>query len=269
MNAEHQLDYQKVCKILKNEIERMNYTQQIIKETGMPELSIVVPCYNEEESLPPLCRAIDGVIKPLGRLYEILLVNDGSTDRTEEVMRTLQLQDAHIRIIRLKKNSGLSSALTAGFASARGEIIITLDADLQNDPADIPMLLSYLPEYDMAFGWRQKRQDNAIRVLSTKIANAVRNWMTGDDIPDIACTLKAFKISALRSIKMYKGMHRFLPTLFKIEGYKTIQIPVHHHPRQFGIAKYGVLNRVFVAFVDCLAVRWMISRHISYEKEEL
>lgn len=237
--------------------------------TDRPELSIVVPCYNEEESLPLLWQAIHSAVNHLNRSYEILFVNDGSRDRTEDIMRELKLHDSHIRIIRLKKNGGLTVALAAGFTSAQGEILITLDADLQNDPGDIPMLLSYLPEYDMAFGWRQKRQDNAIRVLSTKIANNVRNWITGDNIPDIACTLKVFKRSSLESIKMYKGMHRFLPTLFKIEGFKTIQIPVRHHPRQFGTAKYGVLNRVFVAFVDCLAVRWMISRHISYEKEEI
>jgi len=234
-----------------------------------PELALVIPCYNEEESLPPLWQAIHDTMEPLDRSYEILLIDDGSTDDSQRVMRELRANDPHVRIIALKKNSGLSAALLAGFESARGEIIITLDADLQNDPADIPALLSYLPEYDMVFGWRQKRQDNLIRILSTWIANSVRNYLTGETIPDIACTLKAFKRSCIRSIKMYKGMHRFLPTLFKIEGFKTIQVPVRHHPRRYGQAKYGVWNRIGVALVDCLVVRWMIRRSIHFEKEEI
>ncbi|MBD3268108.1 glycosyltransferase [bacterium] len=251
-----------------NPDERKRMKEQPHTSSGL-DLSIIVPCYNEEESLPHLWTAIDEVMRPLGRTYELLLVNDGSTDRTAAVMRELQGKDASIRVIQLRNNAGLSSALKAGFESARGDILITLDADLQNDPADIPMLLEYLPEYDMVFGWRQKRHDRVVKVLSTRIANAVRNWITKDDIPDIACTLKAFKRSCVSTIKMYKGMHRFLPTLFKIEGYKTIQVPVRHHHRKYGTAKYGVLNRIFVALIDCLAVRWMITRNIAYEKEEM
>ncbi|MEW6238050.1 MAG: glycosyltransferase family 2 protein [Candidatus Omnitrophota bacterium] len=237
--------------------------------TQSPEISIVVPCYNEEENVLILWRSLHEVMDALGRDYELLFVNDGSADGTEAVLTGLKTQDARMRVIRLKKNSGLSSALLAGFQSARGEYIVTLDADLQNDPQDIPQLLAYLPEYDMAFGWRKDRKDNIIRVLSTKIANGVRNYLTQENIPDIACTLKAFKRSCLNSIKMYKGMHRFLPTLFHIEGYRTIQIPVRHHHRQFGQAKYGVWNRLFVSTADCFAVRWMIRRRIQFEKEEI
>jgi glycosyltransferase involved in cell wall biosynthesis len=151
---------------------------------------------------------------------------------------------------------------------ARGEKIVTLDADLQNDPEDIPRLLGYLDQYDMATGWRQKREDPWLKKISSKIANAIRNRLSGEEIRDSACTLRAFKKECVQNIPVFNGMHRFLSTLVKIEGYRILEVPVIHHPRKFGKSKYNIRNRMVRAFIDLLAVRWMKNRHIHYEIEE-
>jgi len=236
-----------------------------------PYLSVVVPVYNEAECVPRLCAALYDVLPGLGRSFEVLLVDDGSSDRTPELLAEEKSRREALRVLRLRKNSGQSAAMAAGFRAARGEVVVTLDADLQNDPADIRLVLEPVAagECDAACGWRQKRQDNWLRRISSRIANGVRNRLSGETISDTGCSLKAYRTEHLRRIKMYKGMHRFLPTLLKMEGARVIEVPVGHHPRHAGEAKYGVWNRVFRSFRDLLAVRWMKSRHIDCDVEEL
>jgi glycosyltransferase involved in cell wall biosynthesis len=236
-----------------------------------PLLSIVVPCYNEEENIAALAEAISNALKDERMEYEVVLVDDGSTDGTYAVMCEARKNDARIRLIRLDKNAGETAATDCGIRSARGRYVITIDADLQCDPLDIPMLLAKVRDdgFDMACGSRVKsRKDTWLRRISSRIANGVRNWLSEEDISDSGCTLRAFKRECLESIKLYRGMHRFLPTLFRIEGYSVCEVPVRHHPRHAGTSKYGVWNRVFRAFADLLAVRWMKKRRLNYTVKE-
>lgn len=230
--------------------------------------SVVVPVYNEEASVPHLHAALTPVMRGLGESYEIVYVDDGSTDRSRDVIRELKASDPAVRLVGFKVNAGQTAAMTAGFRAARGDVVITIDADLQNDPADIPKLIARIPEYDAAVGWRQKRQDSAFRLLQSRIANGIRNWVTGETIADVGCSLKAYRRECLQDLQMFEGMHRFLPTLIKMAGYTVIEVPVGHRPRERGESKYGMWNRVFKATIDLLAVRWMKWRRFSYEVEE-
>lgn len=239
----------------------MNPTESI-------EISVVVPVFNEEENLPILIPRLVEVLNPLGLCYEIIFVDDGSSDGSRSILKEMALKHSFLRIIGLKENRGLSTALLAGIREARGEKIVTLDSDLQNDPGDIPKLLAYLDRYDMATGWRQKRDDPWLRRVSSKIANGVRNRLSGEQIHDSACTLRAFKRECIKEIPIFNGMHRFLSTLVKMNGYRVIEVPVLHHPRKFGEAKYNIRNRALRAFIDLLGVRWMKRRRIQYEIEE-
>ena len=232
------------------------------------EISVVVPVYNEEGNLPLLTSKLVEVLKNLGRSYEIIFVDDGSSDGSRMILKEMTPQYPFLRILRFKENRGLSTALVAGMREARGEKIVTLDSDLQNDPADIPRLLGYLDQYDMATGWRQRREDSWLKKISSKIGNAVRNWVSGETIQDSACTLRAFKKECIQEIPVFNGMHRFLSTLVKMRGYRIIEVPVSHHPRRFGKSKYNIRNRMVRSFIDLLAVRWMKGRAIHYEIEE-
>ena len=232
------------------------------------DISIVAPVYNEEENLPILVAQLMDVLKPLGKSYEMIFVDDASTDRSRSLLKEMISRYPQIRIVGFKKNCGETAAGAAGLKAARGDIVITIDADLQNDPKDIPMLLDYLKEYDMVTGWRQKRDDSWVKRITSKIANRIRNTLSGETIRDSGCTYRAYKRECLENIKLYKGMHRFMPTLVKMEGFRVIEVPIAHHPRQFGVSKYTTWNRMWRAFVDLLAVRWMKSRHIRYEIEE-
>ena len=232
------------------------------------EISVVVPVYNEEKNLPLLIPQLVEVLQPLEKSYEMIFVDDGSTDKSRKILKEMASQYPEIRMIGFKKNCGETAAGTAGLKEARGEIVITIDADLQNDPKDIPTMLGYLKEYDMVTGWRQKRDDPWIKQITSKIANKIRNGLSGEMIQDSGCTFRAYKRGCLQNLKLYKGMHRFMPTLVKMEGYRVIEIPIAHHPRKFGVSKYTTWNRMWRAFVDLLAVRWMKSRHIRYEIEE-
>jgi len=232
------------------------------------EISVVVPVYNEEENLPIL---IPTLVEVLGRLrcaYEIVFVDDGSTDESRRILREMASLHPSLRILRFKENRGLSTALWAGMREVRGEKIVTLDSDLQNDPADIPKLLEYLDRYDMATGWRIKREDPWLKRISSKIANAIRNRLSGEEIKDSACTLRAFKRECIRELPVFNGMHRFLSTLVRMQGYRIIEVPVSHRPRRFGKSKYNIRNRAWRSFVDLLGVRWMKQRHIQYDIEE-
>jgi glycosyltransferase involved in cell wall biosynthesis len=235
--------------------------------SGPIEVSVVAPVFDERENLRPLVDELLAVLRPLSRPFEIVLVDDGSRDGSSELIAALVALHPEVRGIHFKTNSGQTAAFDAGFKGARGAIVVTIDADLQNDPRDIPALLGALSGNDAAVGYRVERHDGPVRRWSSKIGNAVRNRLSGDDIIDTGCSLKAFRAEALREIKLWNGMHRFLPTLMRIEGRSVVQIPVGHRPRLKGTSKYGVWNRLFRSSADLLAVRWMKSRHLGYEVE--
>jgi len=239
-----------------------------VTENQKIDISIVAPVHNEEENLPILISQLVDVLNPLNKSYEMIFVDDASTDRSRSLLKEMVPNYPQIRILGFKKNCGETAAGAAGLKAARGDVVITIDADLQNDPKDIPMMLDYLKEYDLVTGWRQKRDDSWVKRITSKIANRVRNKLSGETIRDSGCTYRAYKRECLENIKLYKGMHRFMPTLVKMEGFRVIEVPIAHHPRQFGVSKYTTWNRMWRAFVDLLAVRWMKSRHIRYEIEE-
>jgi len=239
-----------------------------MKQSESIEISVVVPVYNEEGNLPVLIPKLVKVLKGLGLSYEMIFVDDGSSDGSRKILEEMASQYPFLRVLRLRENRGLSTALVAGMREARGEKIVTLDSDLQNDPADIPRLLEYLDRYDMATGWRQKREDTWLKKISSKIGNAVRNRLSGEAIRDSACTLRAFKKECVKEIPVFNGMHRFLSTLVKMGGYRIIEVPVSHYPRKFGESKYNIRNRMVRSFIDLLAVRWMKRRTIRYDIEE-
>jgi len=232
------------------------------------DISVVVPVFNEEENLPILIPEIAEVLRPLRKRYEMIFVDDGSTDRSRQLLKEMVSQYPQIRILGFKKNCGETAAGAAGLREAKGRIVITIDADLQNDPKDIPTMLEHLKDYDMVTGWRQKREDSWIKRITSRIANRIRNQLSGEAIRDSGCTFRAYKRECLQNIKLYKGMHRFMSTLVKMEGFRVIEIPIAHHPRKFGVSKYTTWNRMWRAFIDLLAVKWMRSRHIHYEIEE-
>jgi glycosyltransferase involved in cell wall biosynthesis len=229
-----------------------------------PDLSVVVPLYNEEENLPLLEREIVATLGGAGLAYELIFVDDGSTDGSLAALRLLAATNPAIRILRHRRNAGQSAALAAGFRAARGAIVVTLDADLQNDPADIPRLLARLDEgFDIVSGVRRTRRDSWTRRLSSRIANGVRNWATDESVTDVGCSLKAYRREFLSDLPMFTGMHRFLPTLVRWNGARLAELDVHHRPRLHGVAKYGIGNRLFRALADLFAVRWMRRRWIA------
>ena len=230
-----------------------------------PDLSLVVPVFDEEESLPRLVEEIRTALAPLALTWELLLVDDGSRDGSLAVMRELAAADPRLRLFAHRRNAGQTAALASGFRAARGGVIVTLDADLQNDPADSPRLLDRLAagDCDCVSGVRQQRQDSWVRRLSSRIANAVRNRATGEAITDVGCSLKAYRREFLDHLPLFDGMHRFLPTLVRWNGARLCEIPVSHRPRRFGVAKYGIGNRLFRALADLGAVRWMRRRWID------
>jgi glycosyltransferase involved in cell wall biosynthesis len=236
----------------------------------MAELSIVIPVYNEEENLPLLWPELLAVLEPLGVAFEVIFVDDGSRDGSAEVVRALREADGRVRLVRLKTNAGETAATDAGLKAARGSRVVTMDADLQNDPHDIPVLLQHLDQWDAVTGWRVNRDegDSLLRRVSSRLANRARNWISEESIQDSGCTFRAFRRECLRGLVLYRGCHRFIPTLLRMRGYRVLEVPVRHRPRRFGQSKYGVLNRVFAAFVDVLAVRWMKSRLLRYDVAE-
>jgi glycosyltransferase involved in cell wall biosynthesis len=234
-----------------------------------PRISLVIPVYNEEENLPELFRELTEVLEKLSVSFEIIFIDDGSKDRSEAILREFALQDGRVRIIFFQKNCGQSAAFAAGFRSARGEIVVTMDADLQNDPHDIPLLLDKITSYDVVCGWRANRQDSLVRKISSWIANKTRNWVSDEQIKDVGCSLKAFRRECLQSFYYFKGMHRFFPTLIKMEGCSVAEVKVNHRPRRFGEAKYGIGNRALRGLIDLLAVRWMKKRLLNYEIREI
>ena len=256
---------------------RAEVAPQLTRPAARPEpgsasldLSIVVPVYNEEENLPLLWPEIREVLEPTGLRYEVIFVDDGSRDRSAEIVRELRERDGRVRLVRLKANAGETAATDAGLKAVRGRHVVVMDADLQNDPHDIPAMLQHLDQWDAVTGWRVNRAagDSRVRRLSSRIANRVRNRLSEETIQDSGCTFRAFRRECLRDIVLYKGFHRFIPTLLKIRGFRVLEVPVNHRPRRFGRSKYGIGNRAFRAFVDLLVVRWMKDRRLRYEIAE-
>jgi glycosyltransferase involved in cell wall biosynthesis len=224
----------------------------------VPDVSIVAPVYNEVESVPHLLSAIASVFQDSGLSYEIILVDDGSTDGSAQLLKQQAQTRSDLKAVLLRRNYGQTAAMSAGFNHALGKSIVTLDADLQNDPADIPLLLAKLDEgYDMVSGWRQKRQDKALtRLLPSKIANWLIRRITGVKIRDYGCSLKAYRSELVADMNLYGELHRFLPALAYIEGARITELPVRHHARRFGESKYG-LSRTFRVMMDLLTIAFM------------
>jgi dolichol-phosphate mannosyltransferase len=232
------------------------------------DLSLVIPVYNERDNLEPLVGEIAGSLAGTGWRYEVILVDDGSSDGSDAVLARLGKRHPELRVIRFARNAGQTAAIDAGFHRARGEVVVTLDADLQNDPADIPRLVRELDGWDAVVGVRATRRDSFVRRVSSRIANYVRNRLSDETITDTGCSLKAYRREALATLKLYRGMHRFLPTLLKMEGRRVRELPVGHRPRVHGDSKYGIGNRLVPSFVDLLAVRWMKKRALRYEVKD-
>jgi glycosyltransferase involved in cell wall biosynthesis len=230
-------------------------------------VSVVIPAYNEAPNLPALLAELAPSLESLGAPYEILLVDDGSTDATREVLAALQQGHPALRVLRFRRNAGQSAAFLAGFEAARGEVVVTLDADLQNNPADIPRLLRELEGKDAVLGVRAKRRDSFLRRASSRVANAVRRAATGDGLTDVGCSLKAIRREHLVDLPRFDGVHRFFGTLLVWKGLRVVEVPVDHRPRRAGRAKYNLRNRAFRTFLDLLAVRWLRARTVRYEIE--
>lgn len=235
-----------------------------------PRLSVVIPVFNEEACIEGTVRELMGVLAGLPETAEVLAVDDGSADRTPDLLSALQSEFPCLRVLRLDANSGQSAALGAGFRYARGERIVTMDADGQNDPADIPALLGGLGEADVCCGYRRVRRDSAAKRLGSRLANTVRRAVLRDEAVDTGCTLKAFKAWTVRDLPMdLKGMHRFLPALVRMRGARVAQKPVRHRPRAGGRSKYTNLGRLGRTIADLWAVRWMQKRHVGGDVREL
>ena len=232
------------------------------------DYSVVIPVYNERDNLEILLNSLTEVMDSLQKEYEIICVNDGSRDGSDEVLKALKRKYEQLRVVEFERNCGLTAALDAGFSMAQGDIVITMDADMQNDPQDIPKILKQMVDYDVVCGVRSGRHDPWLRIISSRIANYIRNKVTKENIIDVGCTLRAYKRKFLSGLKLFDGMHRFLPTLLKWEGAKVVEVEVEHHPRLYGKTKYGVWNRVFKAFIDLLAVVWMKRRRLNYRIKE-
>lgn len=236
--------------------------------TGAPRLSIVVPIHDEAESLPLLYRELTEVLKDTGGGVEFVLVDDGSTDGSLGILRSLARDDPRVRVVALDGNHGQSAALAAGFEKVRGEFTVMLDADLQNDPADIPRMLARMDEADVVNGVRVDRHDGFVRRLSSRVGNGFRNWMTGESVTDVGCSLRVVRTSFLKRVRTFRGMHRFLPTLLRLEGARVIEIPVTHRPRRYGRSKYGIGNRLFIGLEDVFGVRWLQRRALRWRERD-
>ena len=224
-------------------------------------LSLIIPVYNEEENLPILYDSIQQAMRPIQGSWEVIFVDDGSKDHSFDVLGSLVEKDPeHVRVLSFRRNFGQTAAIAAGIDHACGETIVLLDADMQNDPADIPMLLEKLDEgYDLVSGWRKDRKDNRLtRTLPSNLANGLISWTTGVHLHDYGCTLKAYRKDALEGFRLYGEMHRFIPVFAHAVGAKITELPVHHHARKFGKAKYG-LERTIKVILDLFTVKFLLS----------
>jgi dolichol-phosphate mannosyltransferase len=232
-------------------------------------LSLVIPAFNEEENVNHLLERVSASLAQTGKPFEVIIVDDGSTDSTPKLLAEGISRYPWLRVLRMAKNGGQSAAFEAGFDAARGEVIATIDADLQNDPEEIPRLLPMLDGYDMVTGWRKDRQDTKFRKWQSRQANKIRNWISEETVNDSASSLKLYKSHAIKGLKLFNGAHRFFPTLVKMRGYTVREEPVKHSQRYAGTAKYGFRNRALRAFIDLLGVRWMKKRYLRYQASEV
>jgi len=238
-----------------------------MSESTTRELSVVVPVYNEIGCLEPLTERVRGALDSAGTNWELVLVDDGSTDGSAEKMDELAAANPRIRVLHFETNCGQTAGLDAGFRDAEGRYIALLDADLQTFPEDLPQLLHTLrhEELDAVVGIRTDRRDTGWRKFSSWFANGIRNSLTREDIVDTGCPIKVFRAEAIRTLKLFTGMHRFLPTLLRMEGFSVRQVPVRHASRLTGSSKYGTLDRAFSGLRDALAVRWMQDRSMKWK----
>ncbi|HEB91194.1 MAG TPA: glycosyltransferase [Deltaproteobacteria bacterium] len=234
-----------------------------------PVLSVVIPFRDEEGSLRTLHAELTRVLDRLPWASELIFVDDASRDGGRLVVRDLAARDERVRLLALSPQRGQSAALEAGFRAARGRIVATLDADLQNDPADLPRLLAALDQADCVCGVRSDRQDRLAKRLASKLANAIRRRVLSDGVTDIGCSLRVMRAPLLRRVKLFRGGHRFLPSLLAMEGARIVELPVRHRPRRHGSSKYGVARRLRVVWIDLLAVAWLKRRIDRYEVKEL
>ncbi len=232
-----------------------------------PQLSVVVPAYNEQEGMGELLVRVQAALRDLD--FELIIVDDGSTDQTPQILSQAMQTMPFLRVLRMERNCGQSAAFDAGFKRARGQVVATLDADLQNDPEEIPRLLPLLDGHDVITGWRKDRHDTRFRRWQSHMANRIRNWISQECIEDSACSLKLYRRHCLKDLMLYTGMHRFMPTLMRMRGFDVVEIPVKHSARFAGTPKYGFRNRALRAFVDLLAVRWMKKRFLRYRVAEI
>ncbi|MEY2485071.1 MAG: hypothetical protein QOH39_719 [Verrucomicrobiota bacterium] len=232
----------------------------MIETTRAPEVSVIVPAFNEEESVALLQTEIANALS--GVDYELIFVDDGSSDNTAGRIKITP----QVRLLRFEQNCGQSAAIHAGVQIAKGKTIVFIDADLQNDPADIPRLLAQIAGgADLVCGYREKRKDTFTKRATSRIANFIRSRFTRDGVRDTGCTLKAMRRECIPTLVPFKGMHRFIPALVKGAGYRLIEIPVNHRPRRFGQSKYGFGSRALRATIDMLGVRWLLSRQLNYK----
>lgn len=231
-------------------------------------ISVILPFFNERENLKELHSRLLGTLSSLKESWEMIFVDDGSTDGGGKFLKSLFSDSEPVRIIRLDRNYGLSSALQAGFDAAEGDVLVTLDADLQNPPEEIPRLLQLLSGVDMVTGVRRPRQDPWLKRATSAAANGIRRLILKDRMQDISCTLRVFRRPVLQAYLPYQGIHRFFPALAEAGGYRVLQVPVKHHRRLRGFSKYGLRNRLAGPFWDLLAVRWLLARKIHYQIEE-
>ncbi|HNY69716.1 MAG: Undecaprenyl-phosphate 4-deoxy-4-formamido-L-arabinose transferase [Deltaproteobacteria bacterium ADurb.Bin135] len=235
-------------------------------------VSIIIPVKDEGENIDILGNEINMAMENVTLPWECIWIDDGSTDTTVGELKKLSACDARHRLVILARNFGQSAALSVGFQNATGDILVTLDGDGQNDPADIPRLIEKLQKHgaDMVNGVRQKRHDSFIRKISSRIANNFRDWVTGDRVTDVGCSVRVFKRECVKGIPVFKGMHRFLPTLVRMQGYTHImESLVNHRPRVRGKTKYGIQNRLWVGLADLAAVKWMQSRLVFPEVQSM
>ena len=229
-----------------------------------PDLSVVNPADTEVENLDPLLAELRAALAQVSGTYEIVLVDDASTDGTAERITAEAARDPRVRAVLLERNSGQSAALAAGFSRVRGKVIVTLDADLQNDPADLPRVLAALDGADVVSGIRMGRQDTWVRLVSSRIANGTRRAVLGDRVTDIGCSFKAYRREVLEGLPMFVGVHRFLPALCEFRGARLVEIQLSHRARRHGQSKYGLSNRMWRGLYDLIGVAWLKSRLVRY-----
>jgi glycosyltransferase involved in cell wall biosynthesis len=231
----------------------------MMTDTDPLALSIVIPLYNEAENVPPLAEEIRRALDPLGVSYEVVVVDDGSTDSTWQRLEAVRAADPRWVLVALRRNFGQTAAMSAGFDHARGEVVVTLDGDLQNDPADIPRLLEFSKDYDVVSGWRRNRQDPLLsRRLPSRLANWLISRVTGVRLHDYGCTLKAYRREVIEHLRLYGEMHRFIPAIASWMGISLIEVDTHHRPRRFGRSKYGI-GRTLRVVLDLLTVKFLLS----------